>query len=169
MSNKVRVAVGVLTLSVTGFIGILSQESFVAKAMIPTKGDRPTVGFGSTMHVDGAPVKMGDSLTPVRALVVAQTHISKEEAVFRDSLEGVSLHQEEFDLYMDFVYQYGTQNWMGSSMRAHLLASDYVQACDALLAWKRAAGYDCSTPGNKRCWGVWQRQLNRHARCLGAQ
>lgn len=70
---------------------------------------------------------------------------------------------------MDFVGQYGMGNWRPSSMRRDLLAGNYVQACHDLLKYKYAAGYDCSTPGNKRCWGVWQRQLERHAKCMEAQ
>lgn len=167
--NKLRVTVATLTLSATGLLGIFASEHYVEKAMVPTKGDRPTVGFGSTFHPDGTAVKIGDKVTPVRALVMAQAHINKDEAAFRKSLEGASLSQVEFDLYMDFTYQYGVANWTSSSMRRHILAGNYKEACDSLLQWRRAAGYDCSTPGNKRCWGVWERQLKRHATCIGAQ
>ena len=166
--KRPRVAVAALTLSAAGLIGLVAQEGYVEQAMVPTQGDRPTVGFGSTFHADGTPVRLGDKTTPVRALITAQAHISKEEQTFRESLAGVSLSQDEFDVYMDFVYQYGTANWQSSSMRRHLLAGNYPAACDALLLWKRAAGFDCSTPGNKRCWGVWQRQLQRHEKCTEA-
>jgi GH24 family phage-related lysozyme (muramidase) len=166
--SRVRIAVAALSLSAVGFISLVSGEGFVDKAMVPTKGDRPTVGFGSTFQADGSPVKMGDTTTPVRALVTAEAHINKQEELFRQSLTGASLSQVEFDVYMDFVYQYGTANWSSSSMRRELLAGNYQAACDALLQWKRAAGYDCSTPGNKRCWGVWERQLARHQKCVGA-
>jgi GH24 family phage-related lysozyme (muramidase) len=168
-ASKTRVLVAALTLSAVGFIGIVSSEDYVGAAMIPTRGDRPTVGFGSTFHEDGRPVKLGDTTTPARALVKAQAHIGREEAIFRKSLDGSSLHQEEFDLYMDWVYQYGTGNWMGSSMRRHILAGNHAAACDALLLWKRSAGFDCSIPGNKVCAGVWTRQLERHKKCLAVQ
>lgn len=171
--SRVRIAVAALSLSAAAFVGLVSSEGYEDKAMVPTQGDRPTVGFGSTFHADGTPVKMGESTTPVRALVLAQAHIAKDEAVFRESLAGASLNQVEFDVYMDFVYQYGTNAWGSSSMRRHVLAGNYRQACDALLQWKRAGGYDCSTmingQPNKRCWGVWQRQLERHSKCIGAQ
>ena len=167
--SKQRITVAALSISAVAFISLVSNEGYVERAMVPTKGDRPTVGFGSTFNADGTPVKMGDKTTPVRALVLAQEHLSKEEALFRASLAGASLSQVEYDVYIDFVYQYGSTNWMGSSMRRHVLAGDYAAACDSLLMWKRAAGYDCSTPGNKRCWGVWKRQLERHNKCMGAQ
>lgn len=167
--KKARIAVGVLTLSAAAFVGLMRDEGYVDRAMIPTKGDRPTVGFGSTFHEDGRPVKLGETTTPVRALVKAQAHVSKEEAIFRRSLEGAYLHQEEFDLYMNWVYQYGTGRWSGSAMRREILAGRYHAACDALLLYKFSAGYDCSTPGNRVCAGVWTRQIERHDKCVGAQ
>ncbi|MDO9114512.1 MAG: lysozyme [Polaromonas sp.] len=164
-----RIVVAALSLSAAALGGIVLSENYTDSAVVPTKGDRPTLGFGSTFHEDGRPVKMGDKTTPPRALVKALAHIGKEEAVFRASLAGASLHQAEFDIYMDWVYQYGTGAWANSSMRRNILAGDYVTACNSLLLYKRAAGYDCSTPGNKRCAGVWTRQLERHAKCMEAQ
>lgn len=171
--GPVRVIVAALTLSAAGLIAIVTREGYTDTAVIPTQNDRPTVGFGSTVKDDGTPVKIGDKTTPVRALVTVQAHTAREEQQFRDSLPGVSLTQGEFDLYMDFVYQYGIANWRTSSMRRALLLGQYTQACDALLAWRRAGGYDCSTlvngQPNKRCYGVWDRQVARHQKCIDEQ
>ena len=169
MSSRNRVAVALLTMSLAGCGAGKASEGFTDVAVIPTKGDVPTIGHGSTRWEDGTPVKMGDTITRQRAEVLARTLNSQAEKQFAASLTGVKLHQEEFDLYMDFVGQYGMGNWRPSSMRRDLLAGNYVQACNDLLKYKFAAGYDCSTPGNKRCWGVWQRQIERHAKCMGAQ
>lgn len=164
--NKVRVAVGVLSLSLAGFLGLIGHEGYTDRAVIPVKGDPPTIGFGSTFHEDGRPVRLGDTTTPQRALVKAKAHIDKEEAAFRKSLEGARLHQEEFDLYMNWVYQFGIGAWNKSSMRKHILAGEYRQACDALLRYRFSSGFDCSTPGNKVCYGVWTRQQERHTKCI---
>lgn len=170
---KVRVVVGALTLSFAGFLGLAVHESYTTTAVIPTKGDRPTYGFGSTIKDDGTPVKMGDKTDPVRALHTVGIHVSKDEVEFRRSLPGVKLTQGEYDVYMDFVYQYGIPNWRSSSMRSRLIEGNYGKACDALLQWRRAGGYDCSTlvngEPNKRCWGVWARQKERHSRCMAEQ
>lgn len=168
-SNNVRVVVAALSLSAAAFIGLVTHEGYTERAIIPTQGDVPTVGFGSTVHEDGSRVRMGDRTDPVNALKKAQTHISKEEARFRASLPGVTLNQIEYDVYMDFVYQYGSGTWNNSSMRRHLLAGQHRQACDALLRYRFAGGFDCSTPGNRRCMGVWTRQQARHKACIGAQ
>lgn len=167
--NKVRIAVAALSLSAAGFIGIVTSEGYTDAAIVPTKNDRPTVGFGSTFHEDGAAVKIGDKVTPVRALIKAQAHINKEERAFQKSLEGGYLSQGEYDLYMDWVYQYGNGAWMRSSMRREILSGNYRAACDALLLYKKSGGFDCSIPGNKVCAGVWTRQLERHQKCMEAQ
>jgi lysozyme len=167
--SKARIMVASLALSAAGFIGLVSSESFTDNAVIPTKNDRPTVGYGSTYWEDGRPVKMGEKITPVRALHVAQAHITKEEISFRKSLPGVKLSQDEYDIYMDWVYQYGTGAWSGSSMRTNLLRGDYVASCTAMLKYKYSGGYDCSVPGNRICAGVWIRQQERVKKCLGVQ
>lgn len=167
--SRVRIAIGALTLSAAGLVGILTSESYTDTAVIPTKNDRPTVGFGSTFRDDGTPVKLGDKITPVRAVRRAADHLSREEEKFRDSLPNVALSQVEYDTYVDWVYQYGTGAWLKSSMRTDLLAGRYEQACHDLLKYKFSGGYDCSIPGNKVCAGVWARQLERHRKCMEAQ
>lgn len=169
MNGRQRIAVALLSLSAAGFGAWKANEGFTEVAVIPTKGDVPTIGHGSTRWEDGRPVQMGDTITRQRAEVLARALNSQAEKEFAASLPGVKLYQEEFDLYMDFVGQYGITTWRAGSPRRSLLAGDYVQACHNLLKFKYAAGYDCSTPGNERCWGVWQRQLNRHAKCMAAQ
>lgn len=186
-----RVLVAALTLSAAGLVGIAVREGYTDRAVVPTQGDRPTVGFGSTFHEDGSAVKPGDTTTPPRALVKMAAHLSREEAAFRQSLPGVALTQAEYDVYMDFTYQYGAGAWVSSAMRRELLAGRYREACDALLAYRKLTSsrqegpgwvvsrrdaqgravrweFDCSTPGNKVCAGVWTRQLERHRKCMEA-
>lgn len=169
-SNQMRSPVMALTMSAVGFAIWVASEAFVSDPMIPTKGDVPTIGFGSTRYEDGRKVQMGDKpITRQRAEQLAKNLNSQEEARFKKSLDGAVLYQEEFDVYMDFVGQFGYTNWYKSSMRRNILAGQYMAACDSLLKYKYSAGFDCSTPGNKRCPGVWTRQQARHARCVAAQ
>jgi len=167
-----RLSVGGLSLSAAGFVALLTFEGFSPSAYIPVKGDVLTLGFGST-SIAGQPVKAGEKIDPVRALVAASDHISAAEKEFRKSIEGIALYQYEYDAYVDFVYQYGIGTWRTSSMRRELLAGDYAKACGALLLYRYAGGYDCSTEingqPNTRCYGVWQRQLERHKKCQGGE
>jgi lysozyme len=169
MNSDVRIIVSALAISFAAFVGIAKHEGYEEKASIPTKNDRPTNGFGSTFNADGSAVKLGEKTDPVRALVTAHAHIAKEEAKFKESLTGVYLTQAEYDTYLDWTYQFGTGAWIKSSMRKRLLEGDYVAACNALLLYKYSGGYDCSTPGNKRCAGVWTRQQERNKKCLAIQ
>ena len=164
-----RIAVSLLSLSAAGFATWQASEGYTPVAVIPTKGDVPTIGHGSTRYEDGSPVRMGDTITAARAEVLARNLNSQAEKQFAASLPGVKLYQDEFDIYMDFVGQYGIGTWRKGSPRKSLLAGNYVQACHDLLKYRYAAGFDCSTPGNKRCAGVWTRQLERHAKCMAAQ
>ncbi|MBX3588838.1 MAG: glycoside hydrolase family protein [Ramlibacter sp.] len=158
-----------MSVSAAGFGAWMVSEGFVDKAMIPTKGDVPTIGYGSTRYEDGRPVKLGDTITRQRATDLARNLMNAEVRRFVASLPGAKLYPDEFDLYMDFVGQYGMPTWQASTMRREILAGNYVAACNALLRYRFAAGYDCSTPGNKRCWGVWERQLKRHKQCMAVQ
>lgn len=169
MNLKFRIPVYALMLSAAAFTKIVSDEGYTDAAIVPTQGDVPTVGFGSTKREDGSPVRLGETITPVRAVQRAAAHISADEAEFRDSLPGVALTQGEYDVYIDWTYQYGIGAWRASTMRRELLAGNYRAACDALLRYRYSAGFDCSTPGNKRCLGVWTRQQARHARCIAEQ
>ena len=165
-----RTAVAALALSAAGFAAWIASEGFTPGPVIPTKGDVPTIGHGSTRYEDGRPVKLTDPpITRKRAAELARNLHSEEEQRFKASLPGVLLTQGEYDLYVDFTGQYGIGNWRASSMRRYLLAGQYRKACDALLRYRYAAGFDCSTPGNRRCHGVWTRQQERHAKCIAAQ
>lgn len=167
--TRARMAVAALTLSIAGLATWKASEGFTPVAMIPTKGDVPTIGHGSTRYEDGSKVRMGDTITRERASILARNLMTQDERRFADSLPGAKLYPGEFDAHMDFVGQFGIGNWRASSMRREIMAGNYASACHALLRYKFAAGYDCSTPGNRRCPGVWTRQLARHQKCMEAQ
>lgn len=168
MSQKSRIIVAALSLSAAAFVGLTIEEGYTEKAVIPTKGDRATVGFGSTFRDDGTPVRMGDTITPPKALARTLNHIGKDEGMIKRCVTA-PLNQVEYDTLVSFAYQYGADTLCKSSIVARANAGDYAGACDAYLKYRFAAGYDCSTPGNKRCAGVWTRQLERYNACKGAK
>ena len=178
--KKARILIGALSLSAAAFVGRIAHEGYTTQAVIPTKGDVPTVGFGSTVKEDGSRVKMGDTTTPVQAVRRALVHIQRDEARIKDCIgEEVMLHQAEFDVYSELAYNIGTVNFCQTRsggvavIPRHLQAGDYLGACDAILQYKFAAGYDCSTlvngRPNTRCYGVWKDRLRLHEQCIGAQ
>lgn len=166
--RNARMAVGALSLSAAAFGGLVLHESYTDRAIVPTKNDRWTVGFGSTFRDDGTPVQPGDTITPPRAIARSLAHIAKDEAGLKRCITA-PLHQAEYDTLVDFAYQYGVAATCGSSMVRHANAGRYVQACEAYTLYKFSGGFDCSLPGNRVCAGVWKRNLERKAKCLEAQ
>lgn len=168
--SVIRVAVAALSLSAAGFGAIVVRENYVGEAMIPTKGDRPTVGLGSTFRDDGTPVQMGDTITPVRAIVRSIKHIEKDERGLKKCVTA-PMTQGEYDVLVDFSYQYGAAATCSSSMVRYTNAGQYAQACQAYTLYKRSQGRDCSRPENwgpHGCKGVWVGNLVRRDRCLAA-
>lgn len=171
MAIKKRIAVTLITLSASAFTSWQAHESFKSAPYIPTKGDVPTIGYGSTRYEDGTRVKITDPpISKDRAADLARSLLSYDEQMFRVSIPGVELYQHEYDAYVDFIGQYGIGNWYTSSMRRNLRSGQYRAACDSLLLWRRQGGRDCSLPENwgpQGCRGVWTRQIERHKKCLG--
>lgn len=170
MSDRLRKPLAALTISAAAFASWVASEGFTNHAVIPTKGDVPTIGHGSTHYEDGTPVKMGDTITRKRAGQLTRNLMSKDEAALRRSLpDDATMTQGEWDSYADFIGQFGIGRWNGSTSKRLFLAGDYRGACQALLRYKFAAGYDCSTTvngqPNKRCYGVWTRQQERVKTC----
>jgi lysozyme len=183
MIGRKRLSVAVISLSAAGFAAWISSEGDgpvtvqngveVLLPYIPTKGDVPTIGHGSTRYEDGTQVSLSDPpITRERAKELARALHSEEEKRFQATLLSVELYQEEYDLYLDFVGQFGIGNWRSSSMLKDLKAGKYRQACDDLLKWRKQDGRDCSLQKNwgaSGCKGVWTRQQERHAKCLAVQ
>jgi lysozyme len=162
-----RTAIGALSLSAAAFVALVAHEGYTDRAIIPVKGDRPTVGFGSTFRDDGTPVQMGDTITAPRAVARSLAHISKDETALKQCVTG-PLSQAEYDGLVDFSYQYGTAAACRSSIVRHINAGEYVQACQAYGRFKYVAGRDCSIRSNG-CYGVWTRSQERVRKCMEAQ
>lgn len=169
--NIPRIALTVLTLSGSGLVGIAINEWYRGEAYQPTKGDKWTIGFGSTEGV-----KPGDRIDPVTALSRKQKEISRDyESAIKRCVK-VPMHQHEFDAMVDTTYNIGAGAFCGSSMVSRLNQGDYKGACDAILLWKMYTDtstgrrYDCSTPeARKVCGGIWERRQKAHKTCLGVK
>lgn len=172
MSSKTKFSVFLLAASAAFFVSLENREGNVSRPYLDS-GGVITQGIGSTKKPDGSKIKMTDPpISKQTAREWARAYVSKDEIPFRKSLAGVKLSQTEYDLYLDFSYQFGQSAWNDSAMRKLLIQNKHRQACDALLEWRKVTingvKHDCRIRSNN-CYGVWTRQLERHKKCLEAQ
>ena len=134
-----RVAAAALTLSASALVGVAVQEDYRGTAYLPTKADRPTLGFGAT-----AGVRLGDTTTPPRALVRLLGDVGQvEAALHRPSCIGtVPLYQREWDAYVSLAYNIGAPAFCRSTLvrLLHRQPPDYAGACKQILRWDKQAG-----------------------------
>ena len=155
-----RAAIAVLTLSAAGLVGIVTQEGYTDKAVIPVPGDVPTLGFGTTVGV-----KLGDKTTPPKALARALKDVQGYEGALRQCVK-VPLHQYEYDAYLSLDYNVGPTAFCGSTLVKKANAYDYAAACAEILRWRYFGDRDCSLPGSG-CAGLWGRRQGEYSLCMG--
>lgn len=166
--KKQRITIAALSVSAVAFMGLVISEGYTDRAVIPVENDRPTVGFGSTFRDDGTAVQLGDTITPPKAVARTMAHIQKDESRIKQCVTA-PLTQGEYDIMVDFSYQYGTGALCRSTIVREANAGNYKASCAGYLLYKRSGGYDCSIPGNKVCAGVWTRSKARYEKCMEEQ
>lgn len=172
----VRRAVAGLAISAAGLLALQLDEGFIETARIPTKGDVMTYGYGTTTRPDGSPVRAGDTATPEQAAQWMRRDVTKFENVLKSCVH-VELSQAEFNVYTQLAYNIGAGKegvkdgfcWAkrgGMTTIPRLLNQRrYSEACDAILLWNRVGQQRCDVPGNRVCWGLWQRRLKMQEEC----
>lgn len=126
---KNRVLITSLSLSAVGLVSILGYEGYSDHAYIPVKGDVPTIGFGTTEGV-----KMGDTITPVKAVERAYRDADKVHKVIFKCVK-VPLSQGEYDAFISFAYNVGSWNFCRSTLVKKLNKGDYEGACLEMKRW----------------------------------
>lgn len=149
-----RMQLAGLALSASALVGIALHEDYSSKAIIPVPGDKPTIGFGTT---DG--VKLGDSITPPKALQRALQDIQQFEGAIKRCVT-VPLHQREYDAYTSLTYNIGQTAFCNSTLVRKLNAQDYAGACKEILRWDRFQGKPLS--------GLTKRRQAEFQQCVGA-
>lgn len=151
-NTSTRTAIAALVLSAAGFVGILSHESYSPKAYIPVPGDVPTLGYGTTQGV-----KLGQTITPTKAIQRAESDISKFEGAIKKCVK-VPLYQYEYDAYMDLAYNIGTGAFCRSSIVKDLNTKNYSTACKDILKYNKQGG--------KVLPGLTSRRQEEYTQCM---
>ena len=137
-----RITASALAISATALIGLAMHEGFAPVATRPVPDDPPTVGFGTTWHADGTPVKLGERITPQRALMLLNHDVSATERALHRCIGDVPLFQHEWDAYVSLAYNVGAGRFCGGSIARALRSDppDYAAACAAIKLYNRAHG-----------------------------
>jgi lysozyme len=141
-----------LFLSAVALVGIVAHEGYRDTAYIPVKGDVPTIGFGTTTGV-----KLGDKITPPKALDRALTDVQQFEATIKQCVK-VPLAQHEYDAYVSLTYNIGGRAFCNSTLVRKLNAGDYEGACKEILRWDRFQG--------KPLAGLTARRQDEYKKCM---
>jgi lysozyme len=131
--------VAALSLSATALVGLAVHEGYRADAYVPVAGDVPTLGFGTTTHLDGRPVQLGDRTDPVAALARKLQDVRRFEGALKQCVT-VPLHQHEYDALLSLAYNIGPNAFCASTLVRLLNASDYEGACKQILRWDKFRG-----------------------------
>ena len=103
---------------------------------------------------------MGDTTTPVRALVRLMDEVDSIYAQGVRNCVTVPLHQHEFSAYVSFTYNVGVSAFCKSTLVKKLNAEDYDGACAELSNWVYG-------PGKKKLGGLVKRRAEERAICEG--
>ena len=123
-----------LVLTASVLVSIAVDEGFVGNAYTPVKGDVPTIGFGTTEGV-----KVGDKITPERALVRLLNDADKFTQAVKKCAP-VPMYQYEFDAYVSLTYNIGSGAFCNSTLVKKLNTYDYEGACKEILRWDKFKG-----------------------------
>ena len=130
-------------------VGIIADfEGYRSRAYDDGVGVQ-TIGFGSTTHPDGRPVKPGDTVTPERAVVMLARDADRIARELATCIGDVPLAPHEWDAYVSWAYNVGARAACSSTLvkRLRQTPPDYAGACRELLRWTKAGGREL--PGFK--------------------
>lgn len=155
ISNKVKAALaGTSLLGASITMVIQHNEGLSLKAYKDSAGV-PTICYGETKGV-----KMGDTAT----LTQCKQQLIQSAGEHAKALDGLPMSLTDVQLLgaLDMTYNIGVSGFKNSTTKRKLMQGDTKGAAQAVLSWRyitvKGKKYDCSTKGNKVCWGLWERR-----------
>lgn len=153
-----RLMAGGLSLSAAALVGLLLSEGWSPVAKPPVQGDVPTVGFGTTTHPDGTPIKAGEKIAPPKAVERALQDVQRFEGALKRCVK-VPLAQREYDAYVSLAFNIGESAFCNSTLARKLNSGDYAGACAEILRWDKFRG--------KPLRGLTLRREREYRMCMG--
>ena len=87
-------------------------EGFFDKAYVCPAG-KNSIGFGSTMWMDGKPIKIGEVITMDGAEKLMQWELNNKSY----ALQNLNLNQNQFDSCLSFIYNCGIGSFNRSTLK----------------------------------------------------
>ena len=157
---NLRARVAALVVSAVGLASVITYEGLKEAAYIPVKGDKVTIGVGSTQYENGAPIRMGDTVTKERAVILFKNTLGIYELAVKKCVT-VPLYQYEFDAYVSLTYNIGGTRFCRGLIPVKLAAFDYAGACKEILRYNQFQG--------KALRGLDIRRKDEYQACIGAK
>lgn len=173
-SNVKRLAAGALVVAGLAVAQLIPEEGFERVAKPPIPGDRCTYGYGSTFHLDGTPVKCGESISRQAASdLLTATVRDRYEAGINACAGDIPMLAREKAILVRLAYQNGVSAVCGYSIIDHFRAGKYDAGCRSILTIDLLQGRHCSLPENRHrkdgCNGLMNRREKQVRQCLGTE
>lgn len=138
-----RKPIAAILVGATLVLGVAQHEGFRDKAYFATQHEKQqgisTIGYGSTYHPDGTPVKQGETITRAKAEEYLKGHIESYKKIMAKCVK-VPLHEKEFEAYASLAYNIGPTAFCNSTLVKVLNTGDYQGACKQILRWDKQNG-----------------------------
>jgi lysozyme len=138
VENRKSIATLLITAALTG--SVMLYEAYSPVAYIPIPNDKVTVGYGSTEHLNGTPIKLGEKIDRKTADVYLMHDLDKFKTGMSKCVTA-PLSQNEFNAILSLTYNIGTSAFCSSSIPRKLNAGNYKEACLTILHFNKVRDY----------------------------
>ena len=97
-----------------------------------------SIGYGNTLHSDGTPVQLGDTISAAEAEELITKQLNNLSEQLHELLK-VSVQQPQLDALVSLAYNIGIGALQRSTLLAQLNSGDYQAAADQFRRWTKAS------------------------------
>lgn len=155
ISNKVKVALAGSTLLGASITMVIQHNEGLSLKAYKDSAGVPTICYGETKGV-----QMGQK----RTLTQCQEQLIQSAGEHAKALDGLPMSLTDVQILgaLDMTYNIGISGFKNSTTKRKLMQGDTKGAAQSVLSWRyitiKGKKYDCSTKGNKVCYGLWERR-----------
>lgn len=114
-------------------------------------GGVATIGFGSTMYVDGSKVKLGKKIDIKTAQDLLEWEVNNKAKVINSLLTNNPVNQNQFDALVSFAYNVGVGAFSSSTLLKKVKANpNDISIRNEFLRWNKDNGKTVQGLTNRR-------------------